>query len=112
VHNDDRVLAFHRWLEGQGRDVIVVASFNESTYWNYGLPLPTGGIWHEVFNSDAYDSLPGDGRYNPNAAGNLFGLSADGPPLHGSPVSASVVIPANGLLVFARDRGDQTGAFA
>jgi 1,4-alpha-glucan branching enzyme len=112
VHNDDRVLAFHRWLEGQGRDVIVVASFNESTYWNYGLPLPTGGIWHEVFNSDAYDSLPGDGRYNPNAAGNLFGLSADGPPLHGSPVSAGIVIPANGLLVFARDRGDQTGAFA
>ncbi|HEY4820373.1 MAG TPA: hypothetical protein VIH62_05990, partial [Xanthobacteraceae bacterium] len=61
----------------------------------------------EVFNSDAYDSMPGDGRYNPNAAGNLFGMTADGPPLHGWPVSASVVIPANGMLVFARDRGDQ-----
>jgi 1,4-alpha-glucan branching enzyme len=106
VHNDDRVLAFHRWIEGRGRDVIVVASLKESTYWDYSLPLPVGGNWHEVFNSDAYDSMPGGGGYNPNAAGNPSGLTPDGPPSHGCPISTRMVIPANSLLVFARDRGD------
>jgi 1,4-alpha-glucan branching enzyme len=106
VHNDDRVLAFHRWVEGVGRDVIVVASLAEETHWGYRLPFPVGGYWHEVFNSDAYDSLPPGGGYNPRAAGNLRGVTADGPGLADCPTSAWMVIPANGLVVLARDRGD------
>ncbi len=106
MHNDARVLAFHRWVEGVGRDLVVVASLAESTYRDYPLPFPAGGEWREVFNSDAYDSLPEDGGYNPNPAGNAGAIVADGPPRAGSPTSASIVIPANGLLVFARDGGD------
>jgi hypothetical protein len=30
-------------------------------------------------------------------------MTADGPPLHGLGHSAGVTVPANGLLVFARD---------
>jgi 1,4-alpha-glucan branching enzyme len=33
VHDDDRVIAVHRWLEGTGRDVLVVASLNDATFW-------------------------------------------------------------------------------
>ena len=33
-------------------------------------------------------------------------ISAFGPPMHGLPTSASIVIPANGVVVFARDAGD------
>jgi 1,4-alpha-glucan branching enzyme len=106
THNANRVLAFHRWVEGVGRDVIVVASLSESTYWGYQLPFPVGGYWNEVFNSDSYDSLPAAGGYNPSAAGNTWGVTSDGPPLAGFPNSANLVIPANGLLVLARDRGD------
>ena len=105
-HDGDRVLAFQRWVEGVGRDVIVVATLSENTYRDYPLPFPLGGFWHEVFNSDAYDSLPPDGGYNPRTAGNHGGVTADGPPLDGCPTSARIVIPANGLLVFARDQGD------
>ena len=105
-HNHDRVLAFQRWVEGVGRDVIVVASLAETTRWGYPLPFPIGGHWHEAFNSDAYDSLPAAGGYNPGAAGNPGGITADGPPLYGCATSASLVLPANALLVFARDRGD------
>jgi 1,4-alpha-glucan branching enzyme len=79
---------------------------SETTHWSYPLPFPLGGFWYEVFNSDAYDSLPADGGYNPNTAGNAGGVTADGPPLQGCPASARIVIPANGLLVFARDLGD------
>ena len=55
-----------------------VASANRrgrSTSW----PFPQPGHWHEVFNSDAYDSLPPGGGYNPGAAGNTGGIDASGP---------------------------------
>jgi len=107
VDNEGRVLAFQRWVEGRGRDVLVVVSMNETTHWNYALPLPAGGYWHEVFNSDAYDSLPDTGGYNPNAAGNPSGIAAYSRPTGGFLFSAAVVIPANGVLVFARDLGDE-----
>lgn len=93
----DRVLAFHRWLEGTGQDVIVVASLSEGTWWSYNFGFPAAGFWTEVFNSDVYDNW-----VNPWVAGNGTGVRADGGPLHGFSASASVVIPANGVVVFAR----------
>jgi 1,4-alpha-glucan branching enzyme len=101
VHDENRVIAYHRWLEGAGRDVIVVASLNESTWWNYQIGFPFGGTWLEVFNSDVYDNW-----VNPMVAGNGGSIQASGGPLHGFNASSSIVIPANGVVVFARDSGD------
>jgi 1,4-alpha-glucan branching enzyme len=97
VSDNDRVLAFHRWLEGRGEDVIVVATLAESTWWNYQLGFPSGGFWREVFNSDVYDNW-----VNPWVAGNGAGVQVNGRPLHGFAASAAVVIPANGVVVFAK----------
>jgi 1,4-alpha-glucan branching enzyme len=97
-HNIDRVIAFQRWVEGVGQDVVVVASLNEFTFYGYRVGFPGSGRWREVFNSDFYDHLP-----NPIVAGNGGQVFADGPAVQGLPNSASVVIPANGLLVFARE---------
>ncbi|MDB6137387.1 MAG: glycoside hydrolase family 13 domain protein [Verrucomicrobiaceae bacterium] len=101
VHNDNRVIAFHRWIPGEGRDVVIVASLNEATFYNrsYQLGFPQGGHWEEVFNSDNYESW-----FNPNSQGNYGGVTADGPALHGLDQSGGITIPANGLLVFARER--------
>jgi 1,4-alpha-glucan branching enzyme len=101
VHNGNRVIAFQRWVVGTGRDVVIVASLNESTWWSYTLGFPGPGRWLEVFNSDVYDHW-----VNPLVAGNGTGVDASGPPLHGVPCSANIVIPANGFVVFARDFGD------
>jgi 1,4-alpha-glucan branching enzyme len=101
VHNDNRVIAYQRWVEGVGRDVVVAVSLNESTFRGYQLGFPGPGRWLEVFNSDVYDHW-----VNPIAAGNGGGVDASGGPLHGLPSSAGIVIPANGFVVFARDRGD------
>lgn len=101
VYNENRVIAFQRWVVGSGRDVVVAATLSETTYWGYALGFPGPGSWREVFNSDVYDNW-----VNPITAGNGGGVTADGPPLHGLPCSASVVIPANGFVVFARDGGD------
>lgn len=97
VHDANRVLAFQRWVDGVGDDVVVVCSLNESTWYGYDIGFPGGGHWLELFNSDVYDNW-----VNPLVAGNGGGLDADGPPMHGLPASASLTIPANGLLIFAR----------
>jgi len=95
ARDDTRVLAFHRWLDGQGKDAVVVASLCETTYGRYRVGFPLPGAWREVFNSEAYD------RYPP--AGNAGRADAVGGPWDGLPASAEIVIPACSLLVFARD---------
>lgn len=103
ANNANRVLAYHRWLERLGRDVVIVASLNEFTFDqpNYRLGLPQAGRWLEVFNSDVYEDF---GRRQPH--GNGGSIFADGQPMHGFSTSAGIVIPANSILVFAKDAGD------
>ena len=93
----DRVLAYHRWREGSGDDVVVVVSFAEATFSNYRIGFPAAGRWLERFNSDAYDHW-----VNPWVAGNGGGIDAIAEPMHGFAASASIVIPANSVLVFAK----------
>ena len=97
MDNFNRVLAFQRWIEGVGRDVIVVASLNESTLRGYRIPFPAAGEWREAFNSDVYDNW-----VNPIVAGNGGRIEANGPGLTGLPGSAAIVIPANSIQVFTR----------
>jgi 1,4-alpha-glucan branching enzyme len=91
----NRVLAYQRWVPGEGRDVVVVVSLSESTLPGYELGFPAGGRWREVFNSDFYDHLP-----NPWVSGNAGGVLADGPGRHGFGQSARLTIPANSILIF------------
>jgi 1,4-alpha-glucan branching enzyme len=93
----DRVIAYHRWREGSADDVIVVASFAESTWTGYEIGFPQLGLWQERFNSDVYDHW-----VNPQVAGNGGGVTAGGRALHGFATSAPIVIPANGVVVFVR----------
>jgi 1,4-alpha-glucan branching enzyme len=95
--DEDRVIAFQRWVVGQGNDVVVVATLSESTLWGYRVGFPSAGRWVEVFNSDVYDNW-----VNPMVAGNAGGVEAEDVPMHGLPASASVVIPANGVVVFVK----------
>lgn len=94
----DRVIAFHRWVVGQGNDVVVVATLSETTWWGYRIGFPSAGRWVEVFNSDVYDNW-----VNPQVAGNAGGVEAEWVPMHGLAASASVVIPANGVVVFVKE---------
>jgi len=99
----DRVIASQRWVVGQGSDVVVVATLSESTWWGYQVGFPSAGRWVEVFNSDAYDSCNANGvSVNPQVVGNAGAVNAVSVPMHGLPASASVVIPANGVVVFVK----------
>ena len=97
AHDQNRVLAFHRWVEGEGHDVIVVAHLAPFNRFGYRIGFPSGGAWREVFNSDVYENW-----INPGVVGNGGLVVADPQPLHDFGYSASLVLPANSLLVFAR----------
>jgi 1,4-alpha-glucan branching enzyme len=91
-----RVLAFHRWIEGSGEDVVVVVSLSEVNQYGYALGFPRAGRWVERFNSDVYDNW-----VNPMVAGNGGGVTAYEGGQHGLPAHAEIVIPANSVLVFS-----------
>lgn len=96
VDNYNRVLVFQRWVEGVGRDVIVVASLNEVTLYGYRIGMPRPGLWREAFNADLYDHFP-----NPQVAGNAGAVHARPDGRGGLPASADLTIPANSVLVLA-----------
>ncbi len=96
VHNQNRIIAFHRWIEGIGEDVVIICSLNEETFHNYEIGLPQARVWHERLNSDAYYN-----GLNVNCYGNGGAINANGPSRHNLPASTSIVIPANSILIFS-----------
>jgi 1,4-alpha-glucan branching enzyme len=97
VHDQNRVLAFHRWVEGEGQDVMVVLHLSNFTRVGYRIGLPGMGTWREVLNSDAYENW-----INAGVAGNQGRVVASEHPLHGFRDSAAIVLPANSILMFTR----------
>jgi 1,4-alpha-glucan branching enzyme len=98
AENQNRVLAFHRWVPGEGHDVMVVVHLSTFNRFGYRIGFPGGGEWREVFNSDVYENW-----VNPGVAGNGGRAFADASqPMHGFNSSAALTLPANSLLVFAR----------
>ena len=99
VHASDenRVLAFHRWIEGEGQDVLVIVHLSTFHRFDYRIGIPGPGAWREIFNSDVYESW-----VNPNVVGNGGSVFADDHAMHAFSHSAAFVLPANSLLLFAR----------
>ncbi|MGH9962565.1 MAG: alpha amylase C-terminal domain-containing protein, partial [Pyrinomonadaceae bacterium] len=97
VHDQNRVLAFHRWVEGEGHDVLVVVHLSTFNRFGYRIGFPSGGEWREILNSDIYENW-----VNPNVTGNGGRMFAEPHPLHGFSYSAGLVLPANSILVFSR----------
>jgi 1,4-alpha-glucan branching enzyme len=97
VNNSARVIAFHRWSPGVGNDLVVVGTLSETNINDYRLGFPITGVWREVFNSDFFESAA-----DHQTTGNGGRVAADNEPLHGMPACATITIPANGVLMFAR----------
>ncbi|HEU0140077.1 MAG TPA: alpha amylase C-terminal domain-containing protein [Bryobacteraceae bacterium] len=97
VNHASRVIAFHRWMDWSGEDVIVAGTLSEGSLYDYRIGFPQAGAWREIFNSDFFESSAGH-----RTTGNEGAVAADGPPLHGMPASARITIPANGVVVFTR----------
>ena len=97
AHDGNRVLAFHRWVVGEGNDVMVVVHLSTFNRFDYRIGFPGGGEWREIFNSDVYENW-----VNPGVTGNGGGVWAEAEAMHGFGNSAALTLPANSVLVFAR----------
>ena len=99
VNDRDKVIAFHRWMDGgPGDDVVVVANFANRTWDDYRIGLPRPGAWKVRFNGDsrAYGADYGDhGGSEATAATE---------PRDGMGWSAGVGLASYSALVLSQDR--------
>jgi 1,4-alpha-glucan branching enzyme len=82
---DENVVAFARFSL-DGHPLVCVANFAPVVRVGWLLPLPRGGAWREVLNTDSR-------FYAGSDVGNGSGVEAEPTPLHGQPYSASVTLP-------------------
>ena len=59
---ENRVIAFHRWLPDLGRDVVVVASLNESTFYNHSYRSASPTAATGTKSSTATSTISGSTR--------------------------------------------------
>jgi 1,4-alpha-glucan branching enzyme len=83
---DDNVLAYARFSADASRVLACVVNFSPVVRHGWQMPLPLGGAWSEVLNTDATD-------YGGSGVGNLGRIVAVAEPLHGRPFSAAVTLP-------------------
>jgi 1,4-alpha-glucan branching enzyme len=94
-------LSFLRMSADEGADdegavLACVANFSGEPHGGYRIGLPSGGLWHEVLNTDA-------AMYGGSGVGNLGGVEAVAEPWHGRPFSATITVPPMGVVWFAPD---------
>jgi 1,4-alpha-glucan branching enzyme len=96
---DDAENSVFAWARHSGdgtKPIVVISNFTSVLRENYTLPLPKGGIWREVFNSDA-EQYWGSGK------GNMGRVEALGGPSHGKPASARITLPPLATLYFSAE---------
>lgn len=97
LHNDQNVMAYHRYnTGGADDDVVVIVNARNTTWTNFELGMPVAGTWHCVLNSDwrTYDDGYGHvGRQT---------VAAAAPGMHGLPARATFDIPPYSLLIYSR----------
>ncbi|MCL1900027.1 MAG: 1,4-alpha-glucan branching protein GlgB, partial [Promicromonosporaceae bacterium] len=88
---DRNTLAYLR-KDAAGNPIAVVVNFAGNPHEGYRLPLPFGGVWKEVLNTDAAD-------YGGSGVGNFGQVTAEPAPHYGRSHSASVRVPPLGAIV-------------
>lgn len=90
VHDENRVIAFHRWDDGE--DFLVVGSLNDAPFEHGYRPHSKrlgDDLWEEIFNTDA-------DKYGGSNGGNGGGR------IRATAGVLDAVLPASGALVFRR----------
>ncbi len=98
VNQVNKVVAFHRFLDGgAGDDVIVIANFSINQFAEYQVGFPATGSWKLRFNSD-WSGYSKDFSDCPSTD-----ATASDQPYDGMPASAKVIIAPYSVLIFSQD---------
>jgi 1,4-alpha-glucan branching enzyme len=96
LNADDAENSVFSWARHDGEGgpiVVVVCNFTPVPRENYQVPMPKGGKWTEVLNTDA-ETYWGTGK------GNLGSITADAGAFHGKPASARITLPPLATVYF------------
>lgn len=97
AHPDNKIFAFHRWMNGGANDdVVVVVNLANKLWTKYRIGMPGEGNWALRFNSDA--KIYSDDFADTPA----FDAVSDGPEQDGMPTSATVDLAPYSVLVYTR----------
>jgi 1,4-alpha-glucan branching enzyme len=86
---DDAPQSVYVWVRMGGPNdvpIVMISNFTSVPRDNYGIGLPSAGIWREIMNTDAT-------HYGGSGVGNLGAVTASATPSHGFPASAFVMVP-------------------
>jgi 1,4-alpha-glucan branching enzyme len=97
LHDERKVIAFHRWDKGgPADDVVVVANFLHEPQEGYVIGFPAAGIWKLRFNSD-WHGYNDDFKNHPST--DVIAEAAD---CDGLPWQATVSIGPYSVLIFSQ----------
>jgi 1,4-alpha-glucan branching enzyme len=101
ANDHDKVIAFHRWLEGGAKDdVVVIASFtHRDIEGNYRIGLPRKGTWFIRFNSDWKGYSP---EFHDMTIPHGV-VEAQAEPYDGCDFSGEFSLPPYGLLILSQE---------
>ncbi|MDN5685513.1 MAG: 1,4-alpha-glucan branching protein GlgB [Brachybacterium sp.] len=83
--------------DDDGEPVVVVLNFSPEAWDDYRVPLPEGGTWLELLNTDAP-------VYGGSGIGNLGRVHAEALPVHGREHSVRLSVPPLGAVLLAPAR--------
>ncbi|HET9243305.1 MAG TPA: 1,4-alpha-glucan branching protein GlgB [Gaiella sp.] len=95
---EDNVLAYLRLSANGDRVLACLVNFSPVVRHHWRVPLPVGGAWREVLNTDAE-------AYGGSGVGNLGAVEAVAEPMHGRPFSAGVTLPPLAAVWLKPDGG-------
>jgi 1,4-alpha-glucan branching enzyme len=97
LHDERKIIAFHRWNEGgPADDVVVVANFFREPQDGYVIGFPAAGTWKLRFNSD-WQGYNDDFRNHPSTDVGAEAGECDGFPFH-----ATLAIGPYSVLIFSQ----------
>jgi 1,4-alpha-glucan branching enzyme len=83
---DENLVVFARFSAGRERVLVCLCNLSPVPRDDRRVPLPRGGVWREVLNTDSR-------FYAGSDVGNLGAITAEAAPLHGWDFSAEAVLP-------------------
>ena len=101
VNDNDKVVAFHRWMKGGAKDDVIVAASFANREWpeGYRIGLPRGGRWMVRFDSDWKGYSP---DFHDVGQSETF-VTAEDEARDGLSFSVSLSLPAYGLLILSQE---------
>lgn len=97
LHQEHKILAFHRWDQGgPGDDVVVIANFSRDIRSEYPIGFPAAGRWTLRFNSD-WHGYNDDFENHPST--DVFAKPS---PCDGMPCQAEITIGRYSVLIYSQ----------